>query len=116
MQRDGLASFVSEAGLYLALASPFHNEEPLHLLAPIFVPTLASQYREHAVARTITHISRCGESQPMQRIWATYRDCSPRPGARWGQNDRDIAHSNPAAHSTEYYRKFSLRESSLVTL
>jgi hypothetical protein len=35
MQRVGLASFVSGAGLYLVLASPFRGEGPLHLPEPI---------------------------------------------------------------------------------
>ena len=34
MPRVGLATFISEAGLYLVLASPFYVEGPLHLRPP----------------------------------------------------------------------------------
>ena len=90
MQRVGLASFVSGAGLYLVLASPFHVGGPLHLRGFIFGTRLARQHREHTMAGTIAPIYHCEESLPIREICATYRACPAR--ARWGQNDGSVAH------------------------
>jgi hypothetical protein len=89
MQRSGLASFVSGAGLYLVFVSHFRLGEPLHP-QNIFATKLARQHRERAVAGTITHISRREESLLMSGICATHHPCPAR--ARWGQDDRSVAH------------------------
>ena len=90
MQRAGLASFVSGAGLYIVFAFPFYVRGPLHLRVSIFAPRLARQHREHIMAGTIAPISFCEESLLIRRICATYRACPAR--ARWRKIDGSVAH------------------------
>jgi hypothetical protein len=87
MQRVGLASFGTGVGLYLVLAS-FRVGRPIHLRERILAARPARQYRDHAMAGTITPVYRCQESLPIRGTCVTHRACPAR--ARWGKNDRSV--------------------------
>ena len=94
---QGLASFISEAGLYLVPASPFYVGGPLHLRPPTIATTLESRHRERGMAGTITPLYRRGESLPIRGNCTTHRVCPAR--ACWEQNDGGVA--RPAEYFLE---------------
>ena len=92
MHRIRLASVVSGTSHYIVLASPSHAGGPLHLQGRLLRHTkLARQHRELAMAGVIAAVYCCEESSPVRGICATRRSCLA--GARWGKNDRSVAHS-----------------------
>ena len=89
MHRVGLASFVYGTGLYLVPAYPFRIGGPLHLRGPILASGLERQYREYAIAGTITTIYWCEEPLPIREICILYHILPAR--THWEQNDRSVA-------------------------
>jgi len=95
MQKLRLAGFISGAGFYIVLASPFHIGGPLHLREITSAVKLARQHRERAVGGTIAAIHHREEFLPIKGVCATYRafPARARPGKK---NDRSVA--RPAEH------------------